>query len=75
MFAVLLVRWCFPAQHMLTTHARACQPATDAARQPIAPQRCCDHSLPLAGSVKQRRQAAGAAYRDASGQTVNTAAQ
>lgn len=75
LMCVLLVSRCFPAEHMLPTHARACQPATDAPRQPIAPQRCCHQSLRLVGSLKQRWQAARAAYRVASGQTVNTAAQ
>lgn len=72
---VLLVSRCFPAEHMLPTHARACQPATDAPRQPTTPQRCCHQSLRLVGSLKQRWQAARAAYRVVSGQTVNTAAQ
>lgn len=60
---------------MLTTHARACQPATGAHRQPIVPQRCCSHGLWLVGSLKRGWRAARAAYRVASGQTVNTAAQ
>ncbi len=60
---------------MLTTHARACQPATDAHRQPIIAQRCCNHSLQMVDSEKQRWQAARAAYRGTSGHTVNTVAQ
>lgn len=63
----LSVRWRFPAQHMMTTHARALQPAADAPRQPIAPQRRFKPSLRLDGTESGARRAARAANGMASG--------
>lgn len=66
-------RRCFPAEHMLTTQARACQPCHRRSSQShlsADANRASDWS----GSAKRRRRAARVAYRVVSGQTVNTAA-